>query len=39
MLVLAFIGLLLFPLVWLYAVWDAYTAADSQELAGGEPRD
>lgn len=38
-LVLAFIGLLLFPLVWLYAVWDAYTVADNQELAGGEPRD
>ena len=28
--VLVFVGLLLFPLVWIYAVWDAYTVADRQ---------
>jgi TM2 domain-containing membrane protein YozV len=39
LLVLAFIGILLFPIVWLYAVWDAYTVAASQELADERGRD
>jgi TM2 domain-containing membrane protein YozV len=39
LLVLAFVGILLFPIVWLYAVWDAYTVAASQQLADDGTRD
>lgn len=40
LLVLAFVGILLFPIVWIYAVWDAYTVAAAHEpadQASGEP--
>ncbi|MFC7175882.1 hypothetical protein [Halosegnis marinus] len=37
--VLVFVGLLLFPLVWIYAVWDAYTVADRQSREREESED
>ena len=35
--ILVGIGLLLYPAVWLYAIYDAYTVADRQSTAESEP--
>lgn len=37
--ILVGIGLLLYPIVWLYAIYDAYTVADRQSSAAERPVD